>query len=541
MARSPQESQLVELKDTIRELNKTIKSQNLLIETLQKSKEEQENEFLQQIKNLQEQVDFLTKKLFGKSSEKTQIPGQINLFDEAENEYQKEAAKVPKTVVKEHTRKKRSSHDEIFKGVPQRDELIELPENERICSECGAELEVIGKEFVRHEFRYTPATGELVNIYRATYKCPECSTAPELETNLKFIKAHVPKSLIPHSYTSESAVAWTMYQKFHNAMPLYRQEKDWLQLGAKLTRGTLAQWIIFCAETYFRPLYQYFHKMLLKRKFLMADETRVQVLKEPERAAETNSFMWLFRTGEDGEPAIILYHYTQTRKRENALNFLKGFSGYLETDAYQGYNNLPNVRRCYCWAHVRRAFIDAVPKGKEYDYSNPAVQGVQFCSKLFEYEQIAKERNYSFEHRKEYRIKKEFPVIEAFWEWIDQQHPRKGSRLEKAVNYALNQKEGLMTYLEDGRCSLSNNLSENGIRPFAVGRKNWLFADTPEGAESSSICYTMVEMAKAHGLKVYPYLEYVLRQRPLEGLDDDFFEKISPWSSTIPEEIKESH
>ncbi len=273
----------------------------------------------------------------------------------------------------------------------------------------------------------------------------------------------------------------------------------------------------------------------------MADETRVQVLKEPERAAETNSFMWLFRTGEDGEPTIILYHYTQTRKRENALNFLNGFSGYLETDAYQGYNNLPDVKRCYCWSHVRRAFIDAVPKGKEYDYSNPAVQGVQFCSKLFEYEQIARERHFSFEHRKEYRIKKELPVIEAFWDWIDQLHPRKGSRLEKAVNYALNQKDGLMTYLEDGRCSLSNNLSENGIRPFAVGRKNWLFADTPEGAEASSICYTMVEMAKAHGLKIYNYLEYVLQQRPNEGSDDGFLEKISPWSPSIPEEIKESH
>ena len=163
-------------------------------------------------------------------------------------------------------------------------------------------MEAIGKEFVRREFRFTPARGEVVSIYRETAKCPVCSMAPAMAGAAGFVKAHVPEALIPHSYASASAVAWTMYQKYANSMPLYRQEQDWKQMGVILSRATLANWILYCAGNYFSPLYGYFRRELIKRQFLMADETRVQVLKEPERNSETDSFMWLFRTGEDGLP-----------------------------------------------------------------------------------------------------------------------------------------------------------------------------------------------------------------------------------------------
>ena len=245
-------------------------------------------------------------------------------------------------------------------------------------------------------------------------------------------------------------------------------------MGVPLSRATLANWIIYCAENYLRHVYDYFHRQLRMRKYLMADETRVQVLNEPGRNPETDSWMWIFRSGEDGLPLILLYHYTETRAKFHAASFLQGFSGYLETDGYQGYNNLPDIKRCSCWAHVRRYFTDAIPKGKEYDYSLPA------------------------EQRKQFRLEKEKPILDAFWNWLDQQHPNKGTRLAKAVNYAQNRKDTLMTYLEDGHCSLSNNLSENAIRPFTVGRKNWLFSASPKGATASAIVYTMVEMAKAN-------------------------------------------
>lgn len=394
-------------------------------------------------------------------------------------------------------------------------------------------MEAIGKEFVRREFRFTPAKGEVVNIYRETAKCPKRSTASAMERNIQFVKANVPEALIPHSYASASAVAWVMYQKYANSMPLYRQEQDWKQMGVILSRATLANWIICCSQNYFSPLYDYFHRELLKRQFLMADETRVQVLKGPGRKAETDSYMWLFRTGEDGLPPILLYKYTETRAKFNAEEFLRGFKGYLETDGYQGYNNLPDIKRCCCWAHLRRYFVNAVPKGKELDYSNPAAQAVQCCNRLFEYERQSQQKGHTYEQRKEYRLQKEKPALDAFWTWLSQQDPKKGTRFEKAVNYAQNHKELSMTYLEDGRCSFSNNLSENSIRPFTLGRKNWLFSDTPKGSEASATVYTMVEMAKAHIPNIYKYLNYLLQNLPCTKMTDTALAKLAPWDPNV--------
>ena len=170
--------------------------------------------------------------------------------------------------------------------------------------------------------------------------------------------------------------------------------------------------------------------------------------------------------------------------------------------------------------------------GKEYDYSLPAVQGVQFCSRLFDCERYSKAKNHTAEQRKQFRLEKEKPILEAFWNWLDQQRPNKGTRLAKAVNYAQNRKDTLMTYLEDGHCSLSNNLSENAIRPFTVGRKNWLFSASPKGAASSAIVYTMVEMAKANDLNTYKYLTYLLSQRPDAKMSDEQLEQLAPWSET---------
>lgn len=532
MARNAADSRLMEYKDTISQLNMTIRSQNELITSLHETIDS--NNAAMAL--MQEKLDYLTNKLFGTSSEKSKnVEGQLSLFNEAEQAAS--SAGVTEAddaiVVKEHIRRSKGTHEELFKGVPSRDEVIPLSEEQKTCPDCGEEMETVGKEFVRKEFRFTPAKGEVVNIYRETAKCPVCSELPAMGKAVRFIKANVPEALIPHSYASASAVAWTMYQKYANALPLYRQEQDWKQMGVALNRATLANWIIYCAGNYFSPLYEYFHRELLKRQFLMADETRIQVLKEPEREAETDSFMWLFRTGEDGLAPIILYKYTETRAKFNAEAFLKGFAGYLETDCYQGYNNLPDVKRCCCWARLRRCFIEAVPKGKELDYSNPAAQGVQYCNKLFEHERHSHEKGHTFEQRKEYRLRKETPVLDAFWEWVSQQAPRKGTRLEKALNYAQNRREEFMTYLEDGRCSFSNNLSENAIRPFTLGRKNWLFADTPKGADASAAVYTMVEMAKAHGLNIYKYLNYLLERLPGTKMSDNALSKLAPWDPEV--------
>lgn len=529
MAANSKDSKILAYKDTISQLNITLAAQTELIKSLQKTLEADRLEK----ENLGQQIEYLTQKLFGTSSEKRKdIAGQLNLFDEAEQEadsnWKPELSED--ITVPAHKRKTKRTHADLFKNVPSCDEIISLPEKERNCPSCGTIMECIGKEFVRHEFRFIPAKGKVVNIYRETYKCLKCAVSEDNPDDLTFVKAPVADALIPGSYASESVVAWVMNQKYQNGLPLNRQEQDWAQLGVPLNRATLANWIIYCSENYFSPVYDYFYRQLLQRQYLMADETRCQVLKEPERNPETDSWMWLFRSGEDELPPIVLYHYTETRAKYNAERFLKGFSGYLETDGYQGYNKLPCIKRCSCWSHMRRYFVEAVPKGKEYDYSIPAVQGVQFCCKLFECERYSKAKKHSAEQRKQFRIDKEKPILDAFWTWLDQQRPVKGTRFDKAVNYAQNRKDTLMTYLEDGHCSLSNNLSENAIRPFTVGRKNWLFSASPKGATASAMVYTMVEMAKANELNIYKYLAYVLEQRPDQNMSDEQLEPLAPWS-----------
>ena len=537
MSPSAKDIQFRELKDTISQLNMTIASQNQLIMSLQESintANAREEAHLKSEAALKEQIDYLTKKLFGSSSERRHdmIDGQLGLFDEAE-QYASEEADIPEqeTIVKTHTRRAKTKLEDKLKGIPLEQVRIELSEDERICPYCNTSLEVIGEEVARRELEYIPAKVKVIEYITVTYSCPQCKEDEEAY----IVKSKAPKGLMKHSIASPSSVAWAMYQKYANGMPLYRQEKDWQQCGIELSRTTLANWIIHCAEEYFKPMYDYFHRLMLKRQFLMVDETTVQVLNEPERRAQSKSYMWLYRTGEDELDTIILYGYTPTRAGANAGEFLQGFKGYLECDGYQGYNKVPDIKRCACWAHVRRYFIDAVPNGKEYDYSNPAVQGVQFCNKLFQYEDSYKKKGYSYEKRKEMRLQQEKPVLDAFWSWFNNLRPVRNTRLDKAVTYVQNRREYLETYLEDGRCSFTNNLSENAIRPFTVGRKNWLFSDSVEGATASATVYSIVEMAKAHNLNIYKYLVYLLEHRPSTKMSDEELDLLAPWSHAVKE------
>ena len=195
---------------------------------------------------------------------------------------------------------------------------------------------------------------------------------------------------------------------------------------------------------------------------------------------------------------------------------------------------MPDIKRCACWSHIRRYFVDAIPKGKQLDYSQPAVQGVRYCDHLFQLEErINKQCGGDYEKCRQLRLEKEKPVLEAFWSWFDAQHPVRNSRMDKAITYVQNRRTTAETYLEDGRCSFSNNLSENAIRPFTLGRKNWLFSKSVEGAEASAITYTMVEMAKAHGLNIFKYLEYVLDHRPDLSWTDDQLADLAPWSEKL--------
>jgi hypothetical protein len=324
-----------------------------------------------------------------------------------------------------------------------------------------------------------------------------------------------------------------MYQKYHNGMPLHRQQNDWKHTGFELSRATMANWIIYCSEHYLKPIYDYCQKLLIDRKFAMADETRIQVLKEPGRKAETDSFMWAFRSGEDGLPPIIIFKYSETRAGSNAREVLDGFHGYLMTDAFSGYNKVKDVKHCICFAHLRRYYYDAIPKGMENDLNHPAVQGMSYIDKLFHYERIFKEQNLSPEQVYEKRLKKGKPVLDAFNAWVDKQSPIVGSKLDKAIKYTINRRNSMETYLEDGRCSFSNALTELLMKAFATGRKGWLFSDSVKGAKASAISYSIVEMAKASNLHVFEYIKYLLSCRPHAGMADSELDELLPWPPEV--------
>ena len=526
MARSSKDIQLSELKDMIAQLNTTIKTLNDTI-----ARQQSEND------NLKAELAWFRQKMFGSSSERRidDLSGQLSLFD-TPSEDEKPVELIEPEIVEQpkKSRKKKPTLKEQFKDIPTRQVPVDtLSAEDRICPLCGSEMLAIGTEVIRSEIVYTPPKLERIEYIATTYACPKCKDTEEPQ----FIKDNGRPALIPGSYASESLLAYILYRKYGLYIPLYRQEQDFLQMSAPIGRTSMAHWIITAGQEYMQPMYDYFHRELLKRRFLMMDETPIQVLKEEGRKAQSKSYFWLIRTGEDGLNPIILYNYTPTRAGENAKQFLKGIEPgfYLMADGYQGYNKVKETKRCCCFAHIRRYLLEAIPKGHEKDYSNPAVQGVLYCNKLFEYERSYKEKGLSFKQIQNRRLKDQKPVIEGFLAWLKQVNPGNNGKLKKAITYIRNREEFLMTYLEDGRCSLSNNLSENCIRPVTVGRKNWLFSDTPDGANANALYFTIVEMAKAYNLNLYEYLKYLLGNRPNKDMSDDELAKLAPWSEEVQE------
>ena len=485
MSNDPRERQFIELKDTIKEMNITIKNLNQLIDAANK----REEEHIRREKNLQEQIDFLTKKLFGKSSEKRNddFDGQIYLFNEAEVEQKApDPSEEEFVTVEKHNRKKKITMAQKFANIPTQKVYLDVDEDKRVCGVCGTPLERIGEEFVRRELEIIKPSVKILEYYSVTYGCPKCkmdAVSPYI------VKGRDGRFRMMHGMASASTVAWVMYQKYANSLPLYRQEQDFKRLyGIDISRGDIANWIIKNAEEFFEPLCDYFQRRLVSGKYAMADETPVQVLKEPGRRAQTKSYMWVFRSGEFDNEQIVLFHYSPTRAGDTAKEFLEGFHGYLMTDGYSGYNKLKDCTRTSCWSHVRRYLIDAVPKGKEYDYTHPAVQGLAYINKLFEMERfIHAKGGVTFDAVKKYRNEKESPVLDGFFTWLDAQTAIKGSRLDKAFTYIRNRKPFLTAYLEDGGCSFHNNTSERSCKAFVTGRKNWLFSDTQAGAYASSL------------------------------------------------------
>lgn len=511
-----------------------------LLELRKKVKEQEEKieKLNSQVENLTQAVLHKNKKLFGASTEKTPIEGQISLFNEAEDSADSAAIEpTPDNIIvstHKRTPRKKGSKEVVIKDLPRETVECVLEGEDSLCPYCATEMNSIGKNVVRTEVEFIPPSVKVIEYVQYVYKCPECGTADSSADVI--IKAPVPKPVMKRSLASPSTVAEVIYQKYVNGMPLYRQERDWLQRGFNLSRSTMANWVVRSSNEWLKPIYNLMKNNLSKCEIIHADETRIQCNKEEGKKASSQSFMWLYRSGESEDKNIVIFEYTRTRAGKHAQQFLGPFDGFLVTDAYAGYEKVENIIRCLCWSHVRRYFIESIPldKGKEIPGSKGA-EGRAFCDKLFKIE-----REIASLGPQEKLIKRQEEsktVLEAFWNWIETINPMNNKKLAEAITYSKNQKIYLENFLLDGRIPLSNNFAENCIRPFAVGRRGWLFADTPKGAEASAIAYSIVETAKANNLNVFQYLNHLFESLPNINFNDhpQLLEQHLPWSGSLPE------
>jgi transposase len=497
------------------------------------AKLKKQNELEAKLHWLEEQLRLHQLKRFGTSSEKTN-PDQLELtlFNETEAEANPDLPEpTMESITYQRRRKKRGHREMMLENLPVETVEYRLSAEEQVCSCCSGKMHEMSTE-IRREIKYIPAEVKVVEHVRYVYSCRLCEHE-EIETPIT--TAPMPKPVISGSLASPSIMAHIMTQKYVEGLPLYRVEKQFNRMGLALSRQTIANWMIYGADRWLGVLYNRMHHLLLMLDILHADETILQVLREPGRSATSKSYLWLYRTGKEGPP-IILYDYQETRAGENPKKFLNGFKGYLSVDGYAGYNKVPDVTLVGCWAHARRGFSDAL-KSLPANSIKPvtATEGLNFCNQLFAVERKLKELG--SEERYNERLKQSKPVLDAFLSWlkIQEQKVLPKSALGKAINYCLNQWDKLVVFLKDGRLEIDNNRSERSIKPVVIGRKAWLFANTPRGARASAIIYSIVETAKANGLNPYYYLRYLFEQLPnMDMTDENALDKLLPWSTTIP-------
>lgn len=500
------------------------------------------NNMLQSRVNWLEQVlDLFKRNDFGSKSEKISkdMQEQIGrLFDEAEliQNVEKEAAATVE--VKSHARQKKAKTS-IWEHLPEgtTKELVEhyLTAENALCPKCGTPMEIIGKKEYR-TLIIVPAQYKVRIDVCYTYACKEC---PENGDNVTVVEAPRPKQVIAGGFASPEAIAHIMTQKFVMGSPLYRQEQEFRRQGLELSRQTMANWLLQSADMWLRPIYDLMHKKLLEHDVLHADETTLQVLHEDGRKPQSKSYMWVYRTSGCAEHPIVLYKYEPTRSGSCAREFLEGFKGYLHTDGYHVYHNLNlGVTSVGCLVHARRKFYDVIKLNKKDGANQNAAKAVGYFTKLFKIEDALAKK--SAEERYQKRLELEKPILDELFAWAEKLYVTPKSKLGEAVTYLLNQKKYLYNYLLDGRLESSNNRAERSVKPFVIARKNFLFANTANGADGSSIIFSLIETAKENKLDPYRYLTHVLGLAPnLDQSNPAWVEQLLP--ENAPEYCKANY
>ncbi len=471
-----------------------------------------------QILSLQEQLNLALARRYAASSEKI-TPNQLRLFDEAEVEAEpiEDTPSEPITI-EAHTRKKRG-RKALPDTLPRVDIVHELDDAARVCPHDGQILVEIG-EVTSEQLDIIPAKIQVLRHIRKKYacRCGQCiKTAP------------LPAQPIPKSLASPGLLAHITVSKYQDALPLYRQETILQRIGIDIPRATLANWMIQ-AGTLIQPLINLLRDRLLVYDIIQMDETTVQVLREPGKTAQSKSYLWVQRGGPSETP-VILFDYDPSRSQAVPKRLLESFKGYLQTDGYDGYNAAVitgKLTHVGCWAHARRKFSEAVKAQGKNKKKGKAHRGLALIQHLYKIEKQA--RPLTATKRTAYRKHHAQPVLDKLRDWLEvslPQVPPKTS-LGKALNYLNNEWEKLVVYIEDGRLKIDNNGAENAIRPFVIGRKNWLFSHSVKGVKASANLYSLIETAKANGLEPYAYLRNVFAELP-RATSVEAFETLLPW------------
>lgn len=476
-----------------------------------------------EVSRLSELVTFFKTRQFYKSSEKH--PDQAELFDEAEIEAETKeectenlTEEPTDTSSDPSTVKPKPGRKPLPKHLPRQRVEYALPTDAK-C-DCGAPWKEIGEE-ITEQLEIIPAKVMIKQLVRKKYVCPCCDDALKL--------ASIPKQPIPKSMAGSGLLAYVATAKYQDALPLYRQEQAFKRLGVELSRQTMANWMVKLSALS-QPIYNLLQDQLLDSGYVHMDETRVQVLKEVGKAPESNSYMWVRKTGDANKP-VVLFDYSPDRKAQTASDLLEGFTGYLQTDDYAGYHKLghsENITHLGCWAHARRKFMDAkkiAPKNK-VGKANMALNLIQ---KLYRIEQQSKGQ--PPDKRLEARQTHSLPILQKLKTWLDKSLnstvPK--SKLGEALGYLAKNWNKLQVFTTDGRLNIDNNPVENAIRPFAIGRKNWMFSHSVKGAKASAMLYSLIETAKANGLEPQSYLTTLFTELPnCQTIEQ--FEALLPWN-----------
>ena len=497
----------------------------------------------QKLQLLLEQVAVLNNNRFGKSSEKLEIENQISFlevdgnivyFNEAEaveslGEYEEDET------VKPRGRKVKGKRAADIHNLPVISVDHKMTEEELI-SEFGEDGWYQLEDEIYNRYRFTPMKVEIEEHHVGVYKSKK---------DKHFKRANHPAYLLRNSLVSPTLLAGIWNAKYVNAEPLYRQEQEFQRMGLNIDRADMAHWTILCAERYLSIFYDYLHERMYDYHVLQADETPVLVSKE-NRTNGSKHYMWVYRTGRMYlDKQIVLYEYQPSRNANHPREFLKDFKGICVTDGYQVYHTIEkereDLRIAGCWAHARRRFDEAVkalPKDKQK--SSLAYLALKQIQAIYREEN--KLASMTTEERLKHRQLTVKPLVDAYFAWAKQKlfsvTPK--SKTANGLTYSLNQEKYLRTFLEDGEVPMDNNSAEQAIRPFCVGKKNWVMIDTIAGAEASAIIYSIAETAKANNLKPYNYFEYLLTEIPkhMDDHDVSFCEDLLPWSDKLPAECR---